>query len=262
MLKVFAVLLGTFIWSSFAQSKAACQDEWNNVLERYDFENDFLEMKEVWLELESSCNKSDYYYLNLGHLFVKAADFDKANNAYLKGRELSGKHIADLELGIVDLYFQRATRRGVDLDEALLKTANLEMEKFISKHSNHIEGLAAMSGIKLVLKEFDSSVEYAVKAVEIEDNAVAYRHMAISYSRLRKAEETVVAAGKAIGLKSSLAGDRDLMLAASMAYYELGRIELAYGTMQLLIEANPDLKGDPLVNRIGASLQSKFNQMK
>mgnify|MGYP000479061352 CR=1 FL=1 len=262
MKKKFVVFLSIVMWSSFVHSNQDCEIKWDDMSERIYQKGDLPGMIKNWTALETSCSKSDFFYLKLGWLLIEAAEFDKARDAFLKGVELSGNFKVDVELGLIDLYFQRATRSSNTLDKALLETANIEIEKFVQKHPQRAEGLALISGVKLVLEEYETSVNYGLRAVKIADLPVAYRNMAISYSRLLKAEETIGAANNAIELMDSLVGDRDLMLAVSMAYYELDEIELSYGIMQMLVEANPALGSDPLVNRIGVSIQRKFKELK
>lgn len=237
-----------------------CELEWNNLLLNEAYSNNLPKKIDFWLDFESKCNDSDFYYLKLGWLFIEAGDFNKANKAFVSGSKITGAYQVDIELGLIDLTFQRATR-GLNLDLALVNKSKREMELFIKDNLNRSDAYALMSGIQLVLKEYQTSIKYAEKAIEFGHIPVAYRNMAISYGQLGKAGETVEFAGKAVGLSPSLEGDRDLMLAASMGYYELGNIELAYGTMRLLIDANPSLIKDPLVKKIGYALQKKFNEI-
>lgn len=243
-------------------SYANCESKLNGLLNNHEQKPDFSGLVVQLKTLDDTCKESDFYFLKLGWAHTHLNQHREALAAYKKGLTVAKKYRESLEVAIAETHLYWPLKNEAKIKEFPLAQSKKMVSSLIARYPENSQALALMTAVALFESDFEKVITYGQRAIDIEPHPYAYRNMALAYAKLKKAEEAAIAAGKALELNESMEADKNLMIALSMAYYELDRVDLAFGTIRALVEADNAMFEDPLVKQIGLQLQTEFQQIK
>ncbi len=245
MKKVGIILLSLCLVAESASALEACEKQWEQLYSKYSnapVEAHFNELYEMWKEKADSCGGSDYFELQKGWLETQIVEFDLAESTFENGRKKAQSYLPEIELGLANLPFQRATRTSANVDERLLLEGEKKLLAFIDKYPKRADGYGMLAGVFLVKGEFNLVVEYSEKAIQYAAEPFAMRNGAIAYYQLENDKKTIEFGTKAIEMAPVLKSDTDLMLSLAHAYANLNNFELSLKVLTMLVDSNKEAK--------------------
>lgn len=253
---VLVVLLSLF--SSNLKADEFCKSAWSSVAEMHSEQENMKVLLSDWKAKKDICKESSFYYLKLGWLLVENSNFQDAEKAFNKGLESDAINKELLLLGLAELPFQQATRTFSEIDTQLLREAEKRMLAFVESYPESSYGYASLTGLMLVKKDYQSVIEYGSKAVKLEENAFAYRNLAIANYEVGKDRDATILAAKAIEHSSSLEADPELMLSIALAYSNLKEFRYSLGILRLLAKSNPEYQTSTEFQKVTAHIREEY----
>ncbi len=198
-----------------------------------------------WQDLHSTCGGKLLYEYRLGQLHTLAKRYDMAETIFLDAlKNYTTENTAILESGLLDNKFQKLMKgNGKNRDEFLELTE--EYTKYHYKYPNDQTALDAVSTIFFLLNEFDKTIVYANKSVQIKPTFYSYRMLTVARASKKDWNGVLTSASMAAKYNARFSEDFDFMIAIALSYGHLGDLENFKGALNSLLGSRPGLKENP-----------------
>lgn len=252
---VFSLLISNY---AFAED---CSLFWKK-LNGLDIKLTLEEKKQKWNAIKPKCT-ADEFLIGLIRLDLKGLDFDSARTRLNRYLSSTKKPAIDLKLLLIEIdYYETVTPLSPTYDSKLtnskLETIVSRLLQFIEIHPNWLGGYRTLSTVYIDLGLFAQAKSKAQKSIELAPNSVGYRNVLIAKVAQNDYSDIFPLARNALTLDSTLAGDRDFIVAYAMAMAKQDNLEEAKNALNNLYEHNNTVINDPDVRNIVGYIKSRI----
>ena len=202
-----------------------CDSEWGDTVFP---PSDSGEQIRRWVPLEGKC-ASGLYESRLARLYGLASNFAEARKVANRGLSLKTAYDRELLSAIA----------FVDMTESKLDESLHGYEELIRRYPDFVDGYAGAGAVLVVMGRPARAISYLDDAEKRGKRSDVYRNKAIAYVQLEKYDDAVKAFKDGYAANKYMAGDKDSMHAAAVAYAHLGKFQIAVGVLRMLFHDSP-----------------------
>jgi len=95
------------------------------------------------------------------------------------------------------------------------------------------------------VNKVDSAIRNAEKAVKLDENSWSgYRNLVVYYTEKGEYKKAKIYIRRAAEINDSLLSETEFMLASAVSYIKIGDLKTAEAVLTILLERQPEIKGD------------------
>lgn len=225
---------GTYgVADSVTNHEKQCTKEWEKLEQNKAYSSTKTKLN-YWKSLKNkNCSATGLYHYKLAWLYVMNGEYDVAKQQFKTASKKPTNYKKEIELSLVDLYFQQAARNKTRQSE-YLNLAEKGYKNYIKKYPNYGSGYSQMTDLMLLRNNFKQVIAYGEKAVALKALRPPYRSLTIAYQRLNQPDKSVENYKKAYGYDKGVLKDLDFMISVAAAYAEIGQYQMSKGALVIL----------------------------
>jgi tetratricopeptide (TPR) repeat protein len=250
----FSALVAILMWAAMTQAQAAtgeaCEKEWRDHTAQFLSREhpDFKGLLSYWQQRAADCAGTGAYEARLATVYLYLGDQKKARAQLVQARTHGSQYVPLIDLVelTADSFALTDHRSPTDAE---LKQIGKRAVEFADRYPDYVEGLTYAGGVLTTVGEHAKAIPLLEKAFVLGDKkmprAGLFRNATISYAAVGNYKQAFHAAGAAIDDNETLTAEPVFMYALIKSEMELGMLEDAKMSAQLLAGKNPTVKADP-----------------
>lgn len=203
---------------------------------------------QVLESFKSQCAGTGLYEYELSKLYLEARDYKKSLASIDEGLKLATILKKELLLAQGDVY----------LHQKKYSTSETIYLQVVKSYPDWYAGYQALGFSLLAQGKYEQAIVRLVESSQKLEEAKTFSYLTLAYYSLGQHEHAVNALNKAFQLDQTIVGDRDLMLAGSRSYADLGKFEVAKNLLGMLLKNKPSVREDPEFIKTGLYLRKKM----
>jgi len=259
------IAIPTMASPASADNGDSCEAKWSaNSAQFVNQENpDYSGLLAYWQQQASECKGTGAYEARLAVIYLYLDQPREARSALEQARKRRSRYASLIEL-VAFMSESFALVAQSPIDEVKMEEFGKRVYAYASRNPERADVLAYAGGIQTTLGHHDRAIALLEKALALSKAgqpislAGLYRNATISYAALQRYSEAYDAGGAALSENKGVMADAEFMYAVINTQAELGQLDAAKTSAEVLVAKTPAVRTDPEFAALVAYLKDKF----